>query len=551
MLSAYWPDPRKPEAERSWITRTLDRFNGWFDRQATNYTRMIGWALDHRFAMVGLALLALISALLLPFLGVLGGAFFPITDESEFTIAVETPPGANLAYTILKTREIVRYALEKPEVQYAYATIGGTTENVDEASIYVRLTRKADRSRSQQEVEAALREQFSRLAGVTASIGAGYGNRKQIQLQLQGPHARRLNELAEELMSIVREVPGAVDVGLSTRAQKPELEIEINRSLAGSLGITASQIAMALRPAFAGIDLGDWIDPSGETRDVMIRLSPESRTNVLALQSLPLTIQGPENQTRTIPLAQVARVNTGRGPARIDHLNTERVITIEANTQERPLSDVIAEINNRIGSFELPAGYIVRQGGEAEDQQEVFGRIVTAVVVAIMLMYFVLVIQFNSFLDPLAILVSLPLSLIGVVLALTVTENTLNLMSLIGVILLMGIVAKNAILLIDFAAWSEQSGRERREAIIEAGRVRLRPILMTTFALIAGMIPVALGRGEGADFRAPLGIAVIGGVITSTILTLLVIPTVYEILADFRDWLRARFVRSPATGPRW
>jgi HAE1 family hydrophobic/amphiphilic exporter-1 len=179
----------------------------------------------------------------------------------------------------------------------------------------------------------------------------------------------------------------------------------------------------------------------------------------------------------------------------------------------------------------------------------VFGRILFALGVAILLMYFVLVVQFGSFLDPLSILLSLPLSLIGVMLGLLVTQNTLNLMSMIGVILLFGIVAKNAILLIDFAKWSEEAGMDRREALIEAGRVRLRPILMTTFALIAGMIPVALGVGEGADFRAPLGIAVIGGVITSTLLTLLVIPTVYEILADWRDWLGARFGRrKPETG---
>ena len=197
----------------------------------------------------------------------------------------------------------------------------------------------------------------------------------------------------------------------------------------------------------------------------------------------------------------------------------------------------------------MPPGYTVRQGGESEDQQEVFGQIFAALGLAVLLMYFVLVVQFGSFLEPLAIMLSLPLSLIGVMLAMLVTGSTLNLMSLIGVILLMGIVAKNAILLVDFAKWSEEAGMSRREAIIEAGRVRLRPILMTTFALIAGMIPIAIGAGEGADFRAPLGRAVIGGVITSTILTLLVIPTFYEILTEWRDALGARiFGRSHATG---
>jgi HAE1 family hydrophobic/amphiphilic exporter-1 len=283
---------------------------------------------------------------------------------------------------------------------------------------------------------------------------------------------------------------------------------------------------------------------------VTVRLTPESRTNVRDLESLPLMVTGPEGEQATVPLGQVARIAPAVGPARIDHLDRDRVISVQANTQGRPLSEVIGDITARLErEVPMPAGYSLRQGGETEDQQEVFGRILTALAVAIMLMYFVLVVQFGSFLDPLSILLSLPLSLIGVMLGLLVTGSTLNLMSMIGVILLMGIVAKNAILLIDFAKWSEESGMERREALIQAGRVRLRPILMTTFALIAGMVPVALGVGEGADFRAPLGIAVIGGVITSTLLTLLVIPTVYEILADWRDWLSARFARREVRSP--
>jgi HAE1 family hydrophobic/amphiphilic exporter-1 len=248
----------------------------------------------------------------------------------------------------------------------------------------------------------------------------------------------------------------------------------------------------------------------------------------------------------TIPLSQVAHVSPAIGPARIDHLDRDRVIAVQANTQGRPLSEVIANITASLQQVTLAPGYTISQGGEAEDQQEVFGRILLALAVAVMLMYFVLVVQFQSFLDPLSILLSLPLSLIGVMLGLLATGATLNLMSMIGVILLMGIVAKNAILLIDFAKWSEETGMARREALIQAGRVRLRPILMTTFALIAGMIPVAIGSGEGADFRSPLGVAVIGGVLTSTVLTLLVIPTVYEILSDVRDWLKVRFRRGSA-----
>ena len=537
MLSAYWPDPRRPLSERRGLPRLLGRFNSWFDRQAGNYTRVIAWALDHRLAMVALTVLSFLAAVALPAFGILGTAFFPETDESEFNVIVETPPGANLRYTQLKVREITRRALQQPAVEYAYASIGGTSENVDEATIYIKLTPKADRDISQQEIAASLREEFAKMAGVDASIGSTFDGSKQIQLQLQGPDADRLTDIAEEVMLFVSDVPGAVDVGLSTRGREPELSIEIDRSLAGSLGITGAEIANVLRPAFAGIDVGDWIDPGGETRDVRIRLRPESRKKVEDVAALPISVMGADNTPRQIPLGHVAEISAGTGPARIDHLDTERVITIGANVQGRPLSEVTGAINEQLESFDLPAGYTISQGGETEDQQEVFGRMLTAILAAILLMYFVWVVQFNSFLDPLAILLSLPLSLIGVVLALAVTGNSLNLMSLIGVTLLMGIVAKNAILLIDFAKWSEDKGKDRRSSIIEAGRVRLRPILMTTFALTAGMIPVAIGRGEGADFRAPLGIAVIGGVITSTVLTLLVIPTIYEILSDLRDWV--------------
>ncbi len=545
MLSAYWPDPHSRVEQRWWISRTLARFNTWFDRQAERYKAVIAWALDHRWSMVALAVASFVGALALPAMGAIGASFFPVTDDSELIITLETPPGSNLAYTRLKAAEVARVARTKPEVAYTYTTVGGRSEAVDEGSVFVKLTPKHERSRHQSAVTAELRRELSRLGGVTASISSGFGDgQKQIQIQLQGPDTGELQTIADRVVAVVRDVPGAVDVGLSTKGQKPELDVEVDRGLAGALGVSIGQVAQALRPAFAGIDAGDWVDPSGETRDVTVRLTPESRTNIRDLESLPLVINRPDGGTTSIPLGQVARVTPAVGPARIDHLDRERVISVQANTEGRPLSDVIGDMTSRLEQVQLPAGYSLRQGGETEEQQEVFGRIFTALFIAMMLMYFVLVVQFGSFLDPLAILLSLPLSLIGVMLGLLVTGNTLNLMSLIGVILLMGIVAKNAILLIDFAKWSEEAGMDRREALIQAGRVRLRPILMTTFALIAGMVPVALGVGEGADFRAPLGIAVIGGVITSTLLTLLVIPTVYEILADWRDWAMSRFVPS-------
>jgi len=234
----------------------------------------------------------------------------------------------------------------------------------------------------------------------------------------------------------------------------------------------------------------------------------------------------------------VADVTEAVGPAVINHLNRDPVVTVEGNISGRPSAEVNADIRARLGRLQLPPGVRITEGGDAEQQSEVFGNIFVALGVAVMFMYLILVMQFGSFIDPLAILLSLPLSLIGVMLGLAITGLTINIMSLIGVILLMGIVAKNAILLIDFAKWArERRGLALREALIEAGAIRLRPILMTTFALIAGMLPVALGRGEGAQFRQPLGVSVIGGVFTSTLLTLIAIPTFYEILDEGRNWV--------------
>jgi len=303
-----------------------------------------------------------------------------------------------------------------------------------------------------------------------------------------------------------------------------------------------AQVAQSLRPAFAGIKAGDWVDPNDEMREVNVRLAPEARQRAADLEQLPIVVNGPDGRPRTLPLGQIASITQSLGPAQVSHLDSDPVVTVQANTSGRPLTEVMRDINEKTAKITLPPGVRITQGGEAKDQAEVFGRIFSALGIAVMLMYLILVMQFGSFLEPLAIMASLPLSLIGVMLALMITHTTINIMSLIGVILLMGIVAKNAILLIDFAKWArEKDGVPRREALIMAGAIRLRPIMMTTLALIAGMIPVALGIGEGAEFRAPLGRAVIGGVITSTLLTLVVIPTFYEILDEWREWVLRKF----------
>ena len=554
MLSAYWADPQTEQHERrNPIARMLEGFNRWFDRQADNYKRVIGWALDHRIAMIGLATLSFFGAIFLQ--ATFGGfGFVPLTDVSEIYVNVETPPGSNLAYTRVKAEEVAKIARAHDDVvAYTYTTVGGRSifgaGAADVASVYVRLVPKKDRSISQEEFGAVLRREVQRVGGAKSAVftnGWG-GDIKTAQLNVTGPDANEIVKIAQALQKEVEQVPGVVDLGLSVRGQRPELNVTVDRGVAGSLGLSAGQIAMALRPAFAGVDAGDWVDPSGETRDVMVRLAPEARRRAADIRNLPLVVPrgGPGGGPAMISLEQVATVENTLGPSQIDHLDREKVVVVGFNTHGRSLGEIMTDVNRIRESMKLQPGYEIAVGGDAEDQAEVFSRIFAALIFAVMLMYLILVVQFHSFLDPLAIMVSLPLSLIGVVLALLLTGDTLNIMSMIGVILLMGIVAKNAILLIDFAKWGQERGMSRRDSLIEAGRIRLRPIMMTTFALIAGMIPVALGIGEGADFRAPLGRAVIGGVITSTFLTLLVIPTVYEILDERREWVLAKLRRRP------
>jgi hydrophobic/amphiphilic exporter-1 (mainly G- bacteria), HAE1 family len=546
MLSAYWADPQVEAHERrNPIARALDRFNNWFERQAENYKKVIGWALDHRKSMVALAIMSFVGAITLQVLFG-GGGFTPDGDNSEALIRIEAPPGSNLEFTRLKAEEAARIARDrhKEEIQATYTTIGGPSGAVDAADVYLKMYPKSERKLRQQEVSAILRDELKSMAGVKAYVfdNVWQGGMKSIQLQVTGEDARTLAQLADQIADSVRKIPGAVDVGLSTKGQRPELEVQLNRGVAGSLGITVGQVAQELRPAFAGIDAGDWVDPQGETRDVEVRLAADARRRLTDLEQLPILVHPPEGGTARLPLGQIATVTQKIGPAQIDHLNRSKVVTVQANTQGRSLNEVQSDIDLMLRNYVFPAGYRVVQGGDVEQQAEVFGSIFAALGTAVLLMYLILVMQFGSFLDPLAILMSLPLSLIGVVLMLLITGDTLNIMSMIGVILLMGIVAKNAILLIDFAKWArEKDGMTLRDALIEAGAIRLRPILMTTFALIAGMIPVALGFGEGADFRAPLGRAVIGGVITSTVLTLVVIPTFYEILDEWRTWFSRKF----------
>jgi HAE1 family hydrophobic/amphiphilic exporter-1 len=556
MLSAYWGDSHTEKPKHGPLGRLLERFNNWFDRQAQGYSRVIDWALHHRVYMWLLAFGSLFGALAMIATQSVGSSFLPQTDNGAIIIEVRAPSGSSLDYTRIKAVQAASLAQALPEVEYVQTTVG-SDGNISKAEINIDLIKQSERERSAREIAQGLRSEIQRLVGAEYIIidELNNGAQKPLQIQFRGPDSRKLNELVSQYMEELKHVEGAVDVGLSTQEPKPELQVKVDRGLASSLGISMSDAANALRVAFAGVEVGDWVDPTGETRNVAVRLSPEDRLAAEDLETLPIVAIG----DTIVPLKQIATVTMGEGPAAIEHYNRENTVAVTANVEGRSFGEVFGDAMALAKAMDFPPGYDLVVGGAGRDQQEVFGSMLRALGIAVILMYLILVVQFHSFLTPIAIMLSLPLSLIGVVLALKFTGETLNLMSLIGVIMLMGLVAKNAILLIDFARKKEADGMDRDSALILAGQERLRPILMTSFALIAGMLPVAIGWGEGAGFYRPLGIAIIGGMITSTVLTLLVVPTFYDSLQTRGErilaWLKRRMgiattmpVQAPSAG---
>ncbi len=545
MLSAWWGvEPHSADSAGNPVTRTIARFNTWFDRTAEGYRGVIGWALGHRKATLGLAAASFLGAFLLfPFIG---GGFMPESDEGAFAITFETPEGSSLAYTESKARQMIDILSGFEEVDYLYTTIGaGATGTVTSGNIYVALTGLDERERSQQDLMTAARAALAPVFGVTtAIIAADNMAQKPLQVQITGPEVAELQRLSDEVAAQMAEIDGIVDIETSLGQPRPEYRIDVNRDLASELDLDIGQIAATVQPLLAGQVATTWQDPSGEERDVVVQVAPEQRASVENLESLPIatSTRSDIGAAATVPLGQIARIERSTAPAQIDRIDLARVATVSASTTP---DFSIAEASSaiRAATADIAAqneGYEIRLGGETEQLEETVGYVIEAILLAIILIFLILASQFESLTQPFAIMLALPLSLVGVLLALLLTNDTLNMMSMIGVIMLMGLVTKNAILLVDNANERRTLGADRHTALVEAGRVRLRPIIMTTAAMIFGMLPIALALGQGGGFRAPMARAVIGGLITSTLLTLVVIPVAYTYFDDFGNWLKRR-----------
>jgi multidrug efflux pump subunit AcrB len=341
------------------------------------------------------------------------------------------------------------------------------------------------------------------------------------------------------------QVPGITDLELSEKTPNPALSVRLNNDAAAELGITVQQVGATLRPLLAGDTVSYWLAPDAQNYEVNVRLPRDRRQLATDLSSLYLTTnkRGPGGELRMVPLRQIAEIVETTSPQTIRREELQRRVSLFANAQGRPAGDVGNDVNKITKEFPLPAGYRFSIRGQTEQMQDSFKAAMAALGLAVIFIYLILASQFASFLQPLAIMASLPLSLIGVFSALLLTGTTLNIFSMIGFIMLMGLVTKNAILLVDFANRARRGGAGLLDSLRQAGQVRLRPILMTTAAMIGGMLPLALGVGEGGETQAPMGRAIIGGVITSTLLTLVVVPVLYTYLDGWSERRKARHAR--------
>ena len=531
MLSSRWYDPAAdPRVPRSWFGRTLGKLNDQVDRLQSVLAVTLGWSLSHRWAVMIVATAAVFSSFWI--FGKLGSEFMPQADPGQFQVAYKATPGISLERSMEIARQIEAEIRRNPAVAYTYTTIGGTAgKPINEGNIYIRLNPRKTRPHYKI-LTAQVRQAIARFRAVRMSIeeaDAVGGDVKPIQISVRGTDLERLVPLSDQLMAQARQVPGAADVDTSEEAPQAEVRVAVNRDAAADLGLDLGTVASTMRGLVAGEVVSQFEDPDGDSYDVRLRVQRTDRTHAADLLGLDLPAQGGR---ALVPASQVASLDTGAAPSKIRRRDLLREVRLSAGTAGRSLGEVVNDIKSRAAAIPMPGGFRIDYTGDTEIMMESFGYAMQSLALAIVLIYAVLASQFRSFLQPFALMLSLPLSLLGVSGMLYLVHDTLNMMSMIGIILLMGLVTKNAILVVDFANVQRREGLSRRDALIRAARVRLRPILMTTFAMIFGMLPLAFEIGAGSEFRAPMARAVIGGLITSTILTLIVVPVVYTYLDD-------------------
>jgi len=548
MLSSRWIDPDiERKGRRNALARRLDRFNAGFDRLADGYRGLVGWALDHRRTVLTVAAAAFVAGLVA--FSWLQSEFLVPADQAEFMVKFKTAPDASFAETRGRLEAVLAELGEMPEVAHTYAAIGaGDMGTVRDARVYVKLVEKSERDRHATALAAEARRRLATVAGIVPSVEIQTDEmaEKPIMVSIRGEEIPLLKRYAARLKDAVHGIPGIVDLELTLELDLPEYRLVVDRQRAADVGLATPAIARAVGSLVGGQAVTTYEDEEGEAVDVRVRLPLADRHDVGQIGDLRLAVPTRYGPPALVPLADLLRPERATSPSEISRRDLSREVLLTANLDGLPLGTAVARIRAAAAEIEMAPGYEIHFPGEAERTEESFRYMAEALFLAIVFVYLILAAQFESFIDPLSIMLSLPLAIVGMAGTLLATGDTVNIVSLIGLILLMGLVTKNAILLVDYTKVLRRRGMARREALVTAGRTRLRPILMTTLAMVFGMLPLALGLGQGAELRAPLGRAVIGGLVTSTLLTLIVVPVVYTLFDDFAAWLSRRWAKANA-----
>ncbi|NQT39376.1 MAG: efflux RND transporter permease subunit, partial [Planctomycetes bacterium] len=514
-----------------------------FQRIETGYGKTLRWALGHRAVVLLTAAGIFVGSMALT--GLLGTEFVPEADEDQFNVQVETPIGTALEASSADLEKVEALVRELPGVEDVFTTIGaGVEERVNVATVLVRLAPKAERDFSQMDLMQQLRQQVKTHAEldhmkisveVIPRVGGGGFRNAPVQYNVRGTDIAKLAEFSDRVALRMKEVPGIEDVNSTYDAGKPQINVEIDRDKAADLHVSVDKLGKAIYALIGGQEVSQF-EEDGESYDVRIRLAGADRDKTKSILRVPV-----RNKLGQIKEArEMVDVYETKGPVQIDRQDRSRQVTVMANldTAIKPLGEALDDVRAIEKDLGLPPGTTSKVTGAGEMMAESFANIIFSMVLAAVLIYMVLAAQFESLVHPLTVMLSLPLSVVGALGLLAVTGRTLNIFSMIGMIMLMGLVTKNAILLVDYTNLLRSRGMSKTDALLEAGPVRLRPILMTAMSTMAGMTPVAIGMGSGAETRAPMGTAIVGGMITSTILTLVVIPVVYSTVDDLAAWVR-------------
>ena len=535
MLSAVWRDP--PEGARGlpFVGPMLRRFERVLDKVHAIYDRLLRWALAHRKSALAIATASFLAAI--PIGGIVGTEMMPEADQSFTSVRLTMPVGSSLEYANERVKRVEEALREFREID-AVDTGIGTDGTRNTANLGLKLLPRSERSRSQRQLEEAIRARVASIPGVDLKVGWN----TPIYVALLGNNDAEMNRVIADLKTRVQQIRGVTDVEISVKEGTPALSVRLKPELAAEYGITHAQLGTTLRAMVGGENSGYWLAPDGQNYEVITQLPLAQRTIADDIANLNIATgrQLADGTPEVVPLRAIATLERTFNPENIRRQDLQRRVALFANVQGRPAGDAGQEVQALVKTYELPAGLRFDVGGQIREQQEVNAAIIGALLLAVIFIYLVLASQFGSFFLPVAIMASLPLSIVGVMLALLLTNTTLNIFSMIGIVFLMGLVTKNAILLVDFANRGQRDGLSRNDALLAAGQVRLRPILMTTAAMIFGMLPLAIGLGEGSEQQAPMGRAIIGGVITSTLLTLVVVPVIYTYIDAFERRLKNR-----------